>query len=59
MINREWHEANRMPKNPTEAQRVTWHREHKKHCACRPVPASLRELVDALERAEVGSEASR
>jgi len=45
-LNAEWHEANRMPKNPTLEQRVDWHAEHMAHCACRkPTGAILEELV--------------
>ena len=35
-INKEWHLANKMPKNPTFEQRVKWHKEHNKNCQCRP-----------------------
>jgi hypothetical protein len=42
-LNRAWHEAHRMPKNPTLDQRLAWHREHAKHCACRPMPEKLQE----------------
>ena len=34
-INKEWHLANKMPKNPTREERMLWHREHLKHCDCR------------------------
>jgi hypothetical protein len=37
-INAAWHRSHRMPHNPTMDQRITWHREHAKHCACRPIP---------------------
>ena len=37
-----------MPKNPSVAQRVAWHREHEVHCACRPVPPKLRALMDEV-----------
>jgi hypothetical protein len=40
-INKEWHDKNRMPANPTLDQRMTWHIEHAKHCPCRPIPARL------------------
>jgi hypothetical protein len=42
-INAGWHARNRMPKNPTFEQRVAWHREHAKACACRPIPKKLAE----------------
>lgn len=40
-----WHLANRMPRNPTLQQRVRWHREHQKHCNCRPVPKKLQQYI--------------
>lgn len=40
-INREWHEKNKMPKNPTFEQRVAWHLAHREHCPCRPIPEKL------------------
>ncbi|HTW96740.1 MAG TPA: hypothetical protein VMD74_03755 [Candidatus Methylomirabilis sp.] len=30
-----------MPKNPSEAQKIKWHLEHIKHCACRTPSAKL------------------
>lgn len=42
---RKWHEANPMPKNPTEEQRIAWHKEHVKNCDCRPIPESLRDKI--------------
>jgi hypothetical protein len=43
MINKEWHEANRMPKNANDEVRYIWHVEHEKNCDCRPMPEKLRE----------------
>jgi hypothetical protein len=40
--NKKWHEANRMPKNPTLEQRIEWHLEHSKNCKCRPIPEKLK-----------------
>lgn len=40
-INKEWHEKNKMPKNPTFEQRVKWHLAHQKNCSCRPIAAKL------------------
>jgi len=40
-INREWHLANKMPKNPTLEQRIAWHKEHAKNCGCWPIPDKL------------------
>lgn len=42
-VNAEWHGAHPMPKNPTLEQRLEWHLEHQKHCACRPIPAKLQQ----------------
>jgi hypothetical protein len=41
-INKEWHLAHKMPKNPTTEQRIAWHIEHNKHCQCREMPATLK-----------------
>lgn len=41
-LNAGWHLAHRMPPNATTEQRIAWHREHAKHCACRPIPEKLR-----------------
>jgi hypothetical protein len=43
MINQEWHEAHRIPKNPTLDQRIEWHLEHSQHCNCRPIAGKLLE----------------
>jgi len=37
----DWHLTHKMPKNPTLQQRIAWHTDHKKFCACRPIPKSL------------------
>ena len=42
-INAEWHAEHKMPKNPTLDQRVQWHLEHARNCACRPVDAKMLE----------------
>jgi hypothetical protein len=40
-INVQWHNANRMPKNPTHEQRMRWHLEHSKNCNCYPMTAKI------------------
>jgi hypothetical protein len=40
-MNKDWHAKNPMPPKATLEQRIHWHREHLKHCACREVPKSL------------------
>ena len=42
-LNKEWHEKNKMPKNPSFEQRVVWHLAHQKNCTCRPIPEKLAE----------------
>lgn len=43
-LNKEWHEANKMPKNATIEERITWHTEHLKNCQCRSdFPKKLKE----------------
>jgi hypothetical protein len=43
-INKEWHKKNRMPKNPTEEQRLSWHIKHAENCGCRPFPKNLKKV---------------
>ena len=45
-INKEWHQENKMPKNPTPEERMLWHREHAKHCDCRPVTPKLQKELE-------------
>lgn len=48
-INREWHKKHRMPKNPTLEERVEWHKEHAKNCACREMPESIKKRIENME----------
>jgi hypothetical protein len=41
-VNKAWHEAHRMPKRASRAERLAWHVEHAVRCGCRAVPESLR-----------------
>ena len=43
--------ANRRAKNATAAQRIAWHHQHTKHCACRPVPPKLLAEMKKRKRA--------
>jgi hypothetical protein len=47
-MNRDWHLAHPMPKNPTEAQRIAWHVEHAANCTCRAIPDRLRARMREL-----------
>jgi hypothetical protein len=40
-MNKVWHQQNRMPAKATLEQRIAWHREHQRHCACREAPKGL------------------
>ncbi len=44
-MNKLWHEQNKMPPKATLDQRIRWHKEHQKHCACRQAPKSLQKLI--------------
>ena len=44
-INKEWHQAHRMPVNPKPEQRIEWHVEHAKNCACRKMPLKIQEEI--------------
>ncbi len=41
-LNKEWHLTHRMPVKATLEQRIAWHTEHKKNCACRDIPEKLK-----------------
>jgi hypothetical protein len=45
-LNRDWHLAHKMPPRPTLEERLAWHEEHAKHCACREMPAWMREEIE-------------
>lgn len=34
-----------MPKNPSEQERIKWHKAHAKHCHCREMPESIKKLI--------------
>jgi len=39
--NAAWHKKHPMPPRATVEQRITWHLDHARQCACRPIPAKL------------------
>ncbi|MES1205731.1 MAG: DUF1801 domain-containing protein [Pseudomonadota bacterium] len=50
-MNSDWHKRHRLPKGSTLAQRIAWHLEHQKRCACRPVPATLaKQMADPSKK---------
>ena len=44
-LNKEWHRLNRLPPKATREQRIKWHAEHARECACREVPESIKRDV--------------
>lgn len=44
-INKEWHLANKMAKNPTLDERIAWHLGHAQHCQCRPLGGKILEEI--------------
>ena len=42
-MNSEWHQRHVLPKGASLEQRIAWHREHQKRCACRPLPPKIRD----------------
>lgn len=40
-VNAAWHKANPMPSRATLGQRIKWHLERQKECACREIPPRL------------------
>lgn len=57
-LNRSWHAANPMPKNPTMAQRIDWHTHHAEACGCRPIPESIQQTIAALDSTGVTPESA-
>jgi uncharacterized protein YdhG (YjbR/CyaY superfamily) len=46
-MNAEWHKRHVLSKAASLEERVAWHREHQKRCACRPIPPKL---LDQMRR---------
>jgi uncharacterized protein YdhG (YjbR/CyaY superfamily) len=46
-MNAEWHKRHLLEKGASLEQRIAWHREHRKRCACRPIPPKL---LDTMRR---------
>ena len=40
-MNREWHRQHVLGAHPSREDRIAWHAEHARECACRPVPEPL------------------
>jgi hypothetical protein len=46
-MNAAWHRENILGRSATRDERVAWHLEHRRVCACRPPPASLAAYLGA------------
>jgi uncharacterized protein YdhG (YjbR/CyaY superfamily) len=42
-MNPDWHRQHVLPKGASLDQRIAWHREHARRCACRPIPSKIRD----------------
>src|SRR5687768_11540627 len=40
-LNKNWHAKHKMPKKATLSQKIQWHADHTRECACRPIPKSI------------------
>jgi hypothetical protein len=49
-MNTEWHKRHVLSRAATLDERIAWHREHQKQCACRPIPAKLKERLGPGDR---------
>ena len=48
-MNSQWHKRHVLPKGAPLRQRIAWHREHQKRCACRPIPDQLQKRESAID----------
>ncbi|RYE43910.1 MAG: hypothetical protein EOP21_07430 [Hyphomicrobiales bacterium] len=46
-INRQWHEAHKLPRNASMEERLNWHVMHAENCGCREMPDSIRRELEA------------
>lgn len=46
-MNSTWHKTHVLPRGASLEERVAWHREHQRRCACRPIPPKL---LDEMRR---------
>ena len=44
-MNSKWHNEHILPKGASIEERIAWHREHQRRCACRPMPAKLQTMM--------------
>ena len=58
-MNREWHKQHALPSGATENQRIEWHIEHTRNCACRPFPQGLLAKLSEAEKCRVAQASTR
>ncbi len=52
-MNADWHAANPIPVHASLDVRAAWHVAHQRSCGCRPMPASIAELVNRARRGPI------
>ena len=57
-MNREWHDMHKMPEKATVNERIQWHMEHAKNCACRPIPEGLLAKMSVQEKQKAANKLS-
>jgi DNA-3-methyladenine glycosylase I len=53
-VNEKWHKAHPMPRNPSDAERIAWHLDHRDRCGCRPVPTKLLQKIRMRDAVDDG-----
>jgi hypothetical protein len=48
-MNAEWHRAHVLGQHASLEQRIAWHEEHARECACRAMPASIAQAIATRE----------
>lgn len=46
-MNKEWHDAHKLPRNATLEERINWHMLHAENCGCREMPDGIRRELEA------------
>jgi hypothetical protein len=57
-MNRDWHYKHKMPEKATTNERIQWHLEHAKNCACRPIPEGLLAKMNVQEKQKAANKLS-
>ena len=57
-MNRDWHRQHVLGQHASREDRIAWHAEHARECACRPIPESLAVEVAQRDAASAGAGAA-